>query len=194
MALSRIMLTGVPGVGKTTVSSQPTISDLGIRVQNFGQVMFLIGKQRKLVSDIKDLESLTIEQRAELQTDAAKQIAADNSALGIVIDGHVIVDTSSGFVPGLPIDCVSILNLSSIVMLSSHPSDVVSRRSNHVNKYGMMKQWSDEERVETHQKVVFQVSLQYSLLSQSSFDILENRQGCLVKTAEDFRDFLTRYI
>ena len=156
--------------------------------------MFLIGKQRKLVSDIKDLESLTIEQRAELQTDAAKQIAADNSALGIVIDGHVIVDTSSGFVPGLPIDCVSILNLSSIVMLSSHPSDVVSRRSNHVNKYGMMKQWSDEERVETHQKVVFQVSLQYSLLSQSSFDILENRQGCLVKTAEDFRDFLTRYI
>jgi adenylate kinase len=194
MSPSRIMLTGVPGVGKTTVSQHPLIADMGVTVRNYGQLMFSLGKQKGIISVFKDLEGLTIEQRAELQADAARKIAEDTSAIAIAIDGHLIVDTPSGFVPGLPLDCVSTLNLTSIVLLWAKPKDIVTRRNNNVDKYSMLKRWSDDERIDIHQKVVFQISLQYSLLSQASFDVLDNSQDELDKTVKGFSNFLLPYL
>lgn len=191
---SRIMITGVPGVGKTTVSQHRVIADMGVTVRNYGNLMLSLGKQKGILSDFKDLETLTLDQRAELQTDAARKIAEDTTAIAVAIDGHLIVDTPSGFVPGLPLDCVSTLNLTSIVMLWSDPEDIVTRRSNHMNKYSMLKRWSDEARIKTHQQIVFQVSLQYSLLSQASFEILDNLQDRVDKTVKEFSDFLVPYV
>jgi len=190
----RIMLTGVPGVGKTTVSQHPLIADMGVTVKNYGQIMFSLGKQKGIVSVFKDLDTLTIDQRVELQADAARKIAEDTSAIAVVIDGHLIVDTASGFVPGLPLDCISTLDLTSIIMLWAEPKEVVTRRSNHVDKYSMLKQWSDSERVKTHQKVVFQVSVQYSILSHASFDVQNNRQNKVDETVKEFSDFLMPYL
>ncbi len=171
----RVMVTGVPGVGKTTIVGHSTIVDAGFEARNFGSVMLSVGKRLGKVSGPDDLATLSITERESLQEEAARAIGNDSITKPILIDGHFIVDTAAGFVPGLPMRCISKLNLTAIVLLTAAPDEVLGRRNRVGAKYRLYR--NDQERIELHEKVLLDASLQYALLAQAVFDVVTNPES-----------------
>ena len=89
MAGKKVIITGVPGVGKTTVinAAYEKVTAEGIAYQNlnFGSFMFEVAQAEGLVTDRDQMRKLDRVQQKRLQKLAAEKIAA--------IDGNVIVDT-----------------------------------------------------------------------------------------------------
>jgi adenylate kinase len=67
-----IVVTGIPGVGKTTVMKQAT-EGLDIEFVTFGSVMIDIAKEMGLVKDRDEMRKLTLEQQKDLQIHSAER-------------------------------------------------------------------------------------------------------------------------
>jgi adenylate kinase len=185
---ARIMVTGVPGVGKSSVVSHPRIPAFGLSVRNFGAVMYNIAKAASILSSPPELEAIDLNVRVGLQAKAAEEIDREANSVPVLIDGHLLVDTSRGFVPGLPIECVQKLKLDAIVVLSATADEVLQRRRTNSSKYAMFR--NDVERVDLHQKALLEASLYYAVLSQASFEVLRNPDGKLDQCVDDFQRVL----
>jgi len=160
-----IMVTGIPGVGKTTISKNPLVGDIGVLVQTFGELMLFKGKELGLVQTGAELAKIPLHIRQKLQMMAAERILNDAKSMPVVIDGHLLVDTPTGFVPGLPYECVTSLGLSAIIILTAPASDILSRRENNKAKYQLMNGRSGIDRIAFHEELLVKASLQYAILS-----------------------------
>ncbi|MBR6448074.1 MAG: AAA family ATPase, partial [Methanomicrobium sp.] len=86
----KVVITGVPGVGKTTVinGSLEALKELGVSYTsiNFGTCMFEVACDQNLVSDRDEMRKLDQEVQRNLQKTAAQVIAkiTDN----VIIDTH----------------------------------------------------------------------------------------------------------
>lgn len=190
----RIMVTGVPGVGKTTICKNPRVGDYGLLVQTFGELMLLQGREQNLIHNSSDLAKISLEIRQKLQSSAVDRILHDAQSLPIVIDGHLLVDTPTGFVPGLPHQCVYNLDLTAIIILTAPATDIVLRRENNRAKYERLNGSGGPERIELHQDLLIKASLQYALLSGASLECIPNRQDEIEGTVEALISLLGKLI
>ncbi|HVZ62470.1 MAG TPA: adenylate kinase [Candidatus Nitrosotalea sp.] len=126
----RIIIVGIPGVGKTTVVSRVVelLKEKNIRVSVsiFGTVMFDEAK-KKGVQNRDDLRKLSVKQQKELQSMAAKTIASIDDDV-IIVDTHAFISTKEGFYPGLPHNVLEILNPDSFIMITARPEEIYNRR------------------------------------------------------------------
>ncbi|HET7336526.1 MAG TPA: adenylate kinase [Candidatus Nitrosotalea sp.] len=126
----RIIIVGIPGVGKTTVVSRVVelLKEKSIRVSVsiFGTVMFDEAK-KKGVQNRDDLRKLSVKQQKELQSMAAKTIASIDDDV-IIVDTHAFISTKEGFYPGLPHNVLEILNPDSFIMITARPEEIYNRR------------------------------------------------------------------
>ena len=126
----RIIIVGIPGVGKTTVVSRVVelLKEKSIRVSVsiFGTVMFDEAK-KKGVQNRDDLRKLSVKQQKELQSRAAKTIASIDDDV-IIVDTHAFISTKEGFYPGLPHNVLEILNPDSFIMITARPEEIYNRR------------------------------------------------------------------
>ncbi len=189
----RVMVTGVPGIGKTTITRNILIPS-EYEVINFGDLMFKIGRREKRLKRKIELGSLNLQERKLLQMKAAEKIGKESKYSPIIIDGHLVVDSKIGFVPGLPKDCLSLLHLNSIILLFAKFADVVKRRQNVSDKYKVLKNWDQENRISVHHDVLFNYCLQYSFLYHSSFELLENPQDEIDETTKEMVEIVKSII
>jgi adenylate kinase len=150
--------------------------------------MYNIAKAASILSSPPELEAIDLNVRVGLQAKAAEEIDREANSVPVLIDGHLLVDTSRGFVPGLPIECVQKLKLDAIVVLSATADEVLQRRRTNSSKYAMFR--NDVERVDLHQKALLEASLYYAVLSQASFEVLRNPDGKLDQCVDDFQRVL----
>lgn len=174
----RIMVTGLPGVGKTTLTSHSQIQEMEIRVVSFGKEMVGLGKTQKLIKNEKDIESLEFDKRVTLQIETAEKILSITD-LPVIIDGHLIVDTPAGIIPGLPQDCISKLSLKAIIQLTAPDDEIIRRREGRSKKYSLLREWTNVERVKQNKFLLSEACLYYALLSDASFEVVENPKGFL---------------
>ena len=185
----RVMVTGVPAAGKTTITSKPKIRDT-YKVIEFGHEMYDIGQTWNLVKNKDDIATLPLPQRLELQTVVTGSIVAAGHQKVVVIDGHLLVDDSTGFAPGLPSDCIAMLDLAAVIFLHSKAADIIARREAEKGKYEKLRKWNDPEHVERHQQLAQSASLTYALISQASFFVIDNEQGNQAKAVAMLFDYL----
>ena len=69
-----IVVTGIPGVGKTTVM-QKAAEGMDIKFVTFGTVMIEIAKKLGWANDRDEMRKLTIEKQRELQIKTAEEVA-----------------------------------------------------------------------------------------------------------------------
>ena len=133
-----IIVTGVPGVGKTTVLNiaGKMLEDRNIKyiVANFGDYMLKEAIDEKLVSSRDELRKISHRKQLELQRNAARRIIIEASKVigedGILlIDTHTIIKTAAGYWPGLPEHVVKELSPDSIVLIEADPEEILERQA-----------------------------------------------------------------
>jgi adenylate kinase len=127
---NRVIIVGIPGVGKTTVVSRVVEllkeKNVKVSVSTFGTIMFNEAK-KKGIKNRDDIRKLSVKEQKELQSTAARTIASITDDV-VIVDTHAFISTQEGFYPGLPHNVLEILNPNSFIMISARPEEIYNRR------------------------------------------------------------------
>jgi len=133
-----VVVTGVPGVGKTTVlehlARMAQQRGLKLKVVNFGDYMMETALKEGIVRSRDELRRLPLRRQLALQTLAATRMVEDaGGELGerdfLVVDTHALVKTPSGYLPGLPFNVIEKLKPDMIVVVEAEPEVVAERQA-----------------------------------------------------------------
>ena len=126
----KIILVGIPGVGKTTLLT--TMVDIlkdhkkNVVVINYGSLMFDVAKENGL-QDRDELRKLSVSEQQRLQKLAAEEISQHNEEV-VIIDTHAFINSPEGYYPGLPEHVLKIIKPDNFVSVSAKPEEIYNRR------------------------------------------------------------------
>lgn len=175
-----IVVTGIPGVGKTTVM-QKAAEGMDIKFVTFGTVMIEVAKKLGWANDRDEMRKLSIEKQKELQIRTADEV----SKMGkVVVDTHCTIKTPHGYMPGLPEWVIKRLNPKAIIVVEADPEEIYRRRE----KDRTRKRDPDSvEDIREHQEVNRAIAMTYSALTGAPVKIIKNHDNAVdvaVKQAE----------
>jgi adenylate kinase len=126
----KIIIVGIPGVGKTTIVSKIVemlkAKKIGVSVSIFGSVMF-DEAQKNGIKSRDELRKLSVPEQKKLQSVAAKRIASLKDDV-IIVDTHAFISTKEGFYPGLPQNVLEVLLPDIFIMITARPEEIYNRR------------------------------------------------------------------
>jgi adenylate kinase len=126
----KIIMVGIPGVGKTSLLSKIVEiiknHDRSVNVISFGTLMFDIAKKNGL-KDRDELRKLPVTEQQNLQKIAAEKIAEQNEQV-VIIDTHTFINSTEGYYPGLPEHVLKIIKPTNFVSVSAKPEEIYNRR------------------------------------------------------------------
>lgn len=132
----RIVVVGIPGVGKTTVIKKTVellkAHDIAVRVNCFGSVMFEVAHQSG-IQNRDELRKLPLSQQQSLQRTAAEKLAQINDKITI-IDTHAFISSTEGYYPGLPEPVLRIIKPTNFISVSAKPENIYNRRMNDMTR------------------------------------------------------------
>lgn len=126
----KIILVGIPGVGKTTLLTKMVdiLKDhkKNVVVINYGSLMFNVAQENGL-KDRDELRKLSVTEQQRLQKIAAETIATHNEEV-VIIDTHAFINSPEGYYPGLPEHVLKIIKPNNFVSVSAKPEEIYNRR------------------------------------------------------------------
>lgn len=186
-----MVVTGVPGVGKSTVVTRAMEELQKSRVKceliNYGDVMLEMVRERAGIRDRDEMRKVPIDVYREIQREAAERIAARAKGARVLVDTHCLVRKPEGYYPGLPSWVLEALRPESIVLIEATPEEVVRRRVGDVSRR------RDEEmlhEVEEHQQLNRAVAVAYAAHVGAAVRIINNRQGRLKEAMREMVEVL----
>jgi adenylate kinase len=128
----RIVVVGIPGVGKTTIVSsvKNTLEEIGVKtiLAEFGKIM--LEEANKLnIKNRDEIRRLSIYEQKKLQNLAAEKISQINADV-VIIDTHLFINTKEGYYPGLPLDLLNNLKPTNLMLIIANPEEIYHRRQN----------------------------------------------------------------
>lgn len=130
MAGKKVIITGVPGVGKTSVINESIkrLQAEGVPYQNinFGTFMFEVAQRDGIVQDRDSMRKLDREAQKRLQQLASQAIAKIEG--NVIIDTHASVKTPAGFLAGLPEWVLRELKPDTIILVETDEDQILKRR------------------------------------------------------------------
>jgi len=125
-------VTGIPGVGKTTVLNE--LQDLAKQnrfnmvILNYGTIMNEIMRELGRDMDRDEMREQGIEAQRKVQELAASEIANRAGQATVVIDTHMFVRTGVGMWAGLPANLLEKLSPRLLVLVEADPEQIAARR------------------------------------------------------------------
>lgn len=175
-----IVVTGIPGVGKTSVM-QKAAEGMDIKFVTFGSIMVEIAKEMGLVKNRDEMRRLSIQQQKELQIRTAERIEGMKN---VIVDTHCTIKTPKGYLPGLPEWVIKKLNPSAIVIVEADPKEIYNRRAKDNTRD---RDPDSIEEIAEHQQINRSAAMAYAALSGASVKIVYNHDNAIdeaVKQAE----------
>ena len=157
-----IVVTGIPGVGKTTVMKNAA-EGRDIEFVTFGTVMSEIAIETGLVQNRDEMRKLTLEQQKDLQIKSAEKIASMGN---VILDTHCTIKTPKGYLPGLPEWVIKKLKPTTIVVVEADPEEIYNRRAGDKTRN---RDPDTKEQIDEHQMINRAAAMAYATLSQNSF-------------------------
>jgi len=177
-----LIVTGIPGTGKTTVMNK-VIEKYPLACVTFGTVMFEIAKKRSLVSDRDQLRKLPFSTQRKIQELAAVKI---KKMANVCVDTHCTIKTKAGYLPGLPDSVLKKLSPDVLVLVEATPDEIVQRRSRDTRARDV----DDLDAIREHQLFNRIAAMSYAVISGATVKIIQNSENKLEEAAADILDIL----
>ncbi|UCB58281.1 MAG: adenylate kinase [Thermoplasmatales archaeon] len=165
-----IVVTGIPGVGKTTVMKKAA-EGMDIEFVTFGTVMSDMAIETGLIKDRDEMRKLTLEQQKDLQIKSAEKIAKMRN---VILDTHCTVKTPKGYMPGLPEWVVKRINPIAIVVVEANPTEIFNRRANDPTRN---RDSDTKEQIDEHQMINRATAMAYAALTGATVKIVYNHDN-----------------
>ena len=129
-----IVVTGIPGTGKTTVCNEALrlAEQTRKRIQavNYGSIMVELSRKRGNSLHRDELRRSGLAFQRDLQAEAAKIISKKTGEVNgdLIVDTHMSIKTANGYLAGLPFHVLQLLNPDIFVLVEAEPHEVLSRR------------------------------------------------------------------
>ena len=173
-----VVVTGIPGVGKTTVMKEAA-EGIDIQFVTFGTVMADIAIEMNLVKDRDEMRGLTLERQKELQIKTAEKVAKMDN---VIVDTHCTVKTPKGYMPGLPEWVIKKLNPTAIVVVEADPEEIYNRRSKDITRN---RDPDSKEKIAEHQQMNRAAAMAYATLTGATVKIIFNHDNAIEDDVKD---------
>ena len=168
--MGAIIVTGIPGVGKTTVM-EAAAEKAAAKIVVYGTQMFDVASAKGLVEHRDDMRRLDPSVQKEVQMAAAETMAAMGD---IIVDTHCTIKTPKGYLPGLPAWVLEKLKPTSIVLVEADAAEIKGRRESDETRN------RDEDSlasIEEHQEQNRRFAAAYSVLTGATVHTVYNHDG-----------------
>ena len=172
-----VVVTGIPGVGKTTVMKKAA-KGMDIEFVTFGTVMEEIAKETGLVKDRDEMRKMTLKQQKDLQIKTAEKVAKKEN---VIVDTHCTIKTPKGYMPGLPEWVIKKLNPTAIVIVEADPEEIYNRRANDPTRN---RDPDSKEQINEHQQINRAAAMAYAALTGSTVKIVFNHDNAIDAAVE----------
>jgi len=180
----KVIITGVPGVGKTTVVNEALkkIKEEGVEYKsiNFGTFMFEVAMNDKIVQDRDQMRTLDRAVQKRLQQRAAQAIAQVPG--NVLIDTHASVKTPKGYFAGLPEWVLREIMPDSIVLVETDEDQILMRRLTDETR---SRDKEGARSIAEHQQFNRSIAAAYAMLTGCTVKIVTNADFLLERAAED---------
>jgi adenylate kinase len=185
----KVIITGVPGVGKTTVVNEALkrLSEEGIEYQsiNFGTFMFDVAVQEKIVKDRDQMRSLDRAVQKKLQQRAGQAIAKVKG--NVLIDTHASVKTPKGYLAGLPEWVLKEIMPDIIVLVETDDDQILMRRMTDETR---SRDKEGAKAIAEHQQFNRSIAAAYAMITGCTIRIVTNADFLLERAGQDLADVL----
>jgi adenylate kinase len=185
------VLTGVPGVGATTVADAANEllaeRDAEYEVVSFGTVMLEVARDEGLAEERDEMRKLPSEDQRSVQQQAGERIAERAEDKNIMVDTHCTINTPEGYLPGLPEWVLRGLQPDVIVLVETDPDEILFRRLDDETR---ARDFESTSEIATHQDMNRNAAMSYATLTGATVKILENPDGGVEEAAEELADAL----
>ena len=180
-----VVITGVPGSGKTTVVRQAleVLKQQGIEyeVVNYGDVMLELMRERLGVTHRDDMRKIDTGVYREIQREAGKKIADIAKQKRVIVDTHCFVKKPEGYYPGLPLWVLQELRPDVLVLVEATPQEIARRRTLDADR---KRDRELEQSIQEHQEFNRMVAMAYSAISGAAVRIVTNHDDRLNEAVE----------
>ncbi len=175
--MGAIVVTGVPGVGKTTVmEAAAKAGDLKVVV--YGSEMFRVAEAEGVVKDRDEMRRLAPAEQKRIQVAAAASIAAQGD---VIVDTHASIRTPQGYLPGLPAWVLETLKPDAIVLVEATPEEIAGRRSKDETR---QRDVDDPATIARHQELNRAFAASYATLTGAVVALVFNHDGRVEQAVE----------
>lgn len=179
----RIIVVGIPGVGKTTVVSnvKNTLEQTGIKTNlaEFGKIMLEEAKKLN-IQNRDEIRRLSIEDQKKLQNLAATKISQIYSDV-VIIDTHLFINTKEGYYPGLPAHLLNNMKPTHLILIIANPEEIYHRRQNDSTRVrDLISMDSIKNEIDVSKMLISCCSI----ISGAPFKILANHEGSLTECTQ----------
>jgi len=189
MVGKKVIITGVPGVGKTTVVNEAlkklSLEGVEYKSINFGTFMFEVAMNEKIVQDRDQMRTLDRAVQKRLQQRAAQVIAQIQG--NVLIDTHASVKTPKGYLAGLPEWVLREIMPDSIVLVETDDDQILMRRLTDETR---ARDKEGSRSIAEHQQFNRSFASAYAMLTGCTIKIVINADFLLDRAAEDMATVL----
>ena len=174
----KVIIVGIPGVGKSTIISNATeiLQNIGttIRTVVFGTVMFEEAKKLG-INDRDQLRKLSIEVQQKLQVMTADYISSLQESV-VVVDTHLFIKTPSGYYPGLPMNLILKINPDRLILVTADSEEILRRR---IKDNTRTRDTITDEEIKRDLDVSLSMISCLSILTGAPFEIIYNHDNMI---------------
>lgn len=184
MAGKKVIITGVPGVGKTTVinTAMEKLQSEGTHYQNinFGSFMFEVAEAEGLAKDRDEMRKLDRTVQKRLQKLAAEKIAAIDG--NVIVDTHASVKTPNGYLAGLPEWVITAIMPDVLVIVETDDDQILLRRMSDETR---IRDMEGAKGIAEHQMMNRAFGASYATLTGCTVKYITNADFLLDKAVEE---------
>lgn len=190
-----IVMTGIPGSGKTTVCNEllklAEENGLKVKVVNFGTVMVELSEEIGKGMHRDDLRKSSLEFQKRLQAEAARRIANMIKEVDghIIVDTHMSIKTPTGYLAGLPKHVLEELNPDCFVLVEAEAEEILRRR---IKDETRRRDIEALEQVKEELQFSRLMAAACAVLTGSSVKIVKNPRGGQTEAAREVLKVLLR--